>query len=167
MTEPLEIERKYLIHRVDPEVLPCTKMYAIEQTYLTAPEGITARVRRRCCQGREEFFYTEKERRTDVTCVEREEVIDRRQYETLLERRRTDSRTIEKTRCCIEHDGLIFEIDIYPFWKQIAVMEVELSSETQTFTLPPQITVIREVTGDKRLKNAVLARHIPTEEELL
>lgn len=167
MSEPLEIERKYLIRRPNPEKLPCTKTYTIEQTYLTAPEGVTARVRRRCSDGQEEFFYTEKERRTDVTCVEREKVIDRETYEQLLLRRRSDSRTIHKTRCILPHGGPTFEIDIYPFWEHIAVMEVELSSEAQGFTLPPRITVIREVSGERRLKNAALARRIPPEEELL
>ncbi|MBQ0038484.1 MAG: hypothetical protein KBS74_07435 [Clostridiales bacterium] len=167
MTEPLEIERKYLIRRPDPAVLAGTQTYTMEQTYLTAPEGITARVRRRFHDGQEEFFYTEKEHRTAVTCVEREKRVDRETYECLLTRRRSDSRTICKTRCCLMHEGLVFEIDIYPFWEQIAVMEVELSCEEQVFTLPPQITVIREVSGDKRLKNAALARCIPEEEDLL
>ena len=167
MTEPLEIERKYLIRRPDIAALPCTKIYAIEQTYLTAPEGITARVRRRCCGETEEFFYTEKERRTAVTCVERERSIDRAAYDALLERRRSDSRTICKTRCCLFHDGLTFEIDVYPFWEHLAVMEVELHSEEQRFSLPPQIEVIGEVTERRELKNAALARYVPNEEELL
>ena len=167
MTEPLEIERKYLIRRPDIAALPCTKIYTIEQTYLTAPEGITARVRRRCCGAVEEFFYTEKERRTAVTCVERETQIDREQYEALLTRRRSDSQTICKTRCCLPHDGLVFEIDIYPFWEHLAIMEVELSCEKQRFTLPRQITLLREVSEDRRLKNAALARRVPSEEELL
>ena len=46
-------------------------------------------------------------------------------------------------------------------------MEVELESEDQHYTLPEGITVIREVTSDRRLKNAALARHIPDEAELL
>lgn len=167
MTEPLEIERKYLIRRPDPAALPCTTIYTIEQTYLTAPEGITARVRRRCSGTQEEYFYTEKEFRTDRTCVEREKRIDRETYDALLTRRRADSQTICKTRCCLPYEGLVFEIDIYPFWEHIAVMEVELSDEDQAFTLPPQIEVIREVSGDRRLKNAALARCILSEAELL
>ena len=54
-----------------------------------------------------------------------------------------------------------FEIDIYPFWRDKAVMEIELSSEDEDFEIPHEIKVIKEVTGDKRYKNASLAIEIP------
>ena len=168
MNAPLEIERKYLIAYPDVEALRhrCSAVYEMEQTYLRAAPGVTARVRRRVGE-REEFFHTEKERLTDRTHVERERLITREEYEALLETRDENALTIRKTRCCLPHDDLIFEIDVYPFWKKIAVMEVELEREDQTFTLPEGITVLREVTEDRRMKNAALARHIPAEAELL
>ena len=46
-------------------------------------------------------------------------------------------------------------------------MEVELEREEQEFSLPEGITVIREVTEERWMKNAALARHIPDEAELL
>lgn len=168
MTEPLEIERKYLIHRpAAAELTGCSLWYEIEQTYLESPPEVTARVRRRVCDGREERFYTEKERRTDRTCVERERPIDAEEYARLLQRRRRDCRTIRKRRWCLPWEGLLFEIDLYPFWEHLAIMEVELSDEGQEVVLPPQIRVIREVSGDVRLKNVSLAQYIPTEAELL
>ena len=99
MSEPLEIERKYLIRRPDEEALRalCSSVYEIEQTYLRSQEGVTARVRRRVGE-REEFFHTEKERRSDRTCVERERQIDHAEYERLLLQRAEDALTIQKTR---------------------------------------------------------------------
>ncbi len=168
MKEPLEIERKYLILRPDEAQLRplCSAVYDMEQTYLKSREGVTARVRRRVGE-REEFFRTEKERCTDRTCVERERIIDRGEYERLLLQKADDALTICKRRYCLPYGGFTFEIDIYPFWQRFAVMEVELESEEQQFTLPAQITVVREVTDDRRMKNAALARHIPDETELL
>ena len=168
MSTPLEIERKYLIAYPDTEALRprCSAVYEMEQTYLRAAPGVTARVRRRVGE-REEFFHTEKERRSDRTCVERERLIDRAEYERLLLQRADDALTVCKRRYCLPYEGFTFEIDIYPFWQRVAVMEVELESEAQKFTLPPQITVVREVTDDYRMKNAALARHIPDEAELL
>ena len=168
MTEPLEIERKYLIAYPDGERLRplCSAVYEMEQTYLHAPPGVTARVRRRVGE-REEFFHTEKERVSDRTSVERERLISREEYEALLQTRDEKALMIAKTRYCLPHEGFTFEIDVYPFWKEIAVMEVELACEDQTFTMPEGITVIREVTNDRRMKNAALARHIPAEAELL
>ena len=168
MNAPLEIERKYLIAYPDVDALRprCSAVYEMEQTYLHAAPGVTARVRRRVGE-REEFFHTEKERITDRTHVERERTVTREEYETLLQTRDENALSVCKTRYCLPHDGLVFEIDVYPFWKTVAVMEVELEREDQTYTLPDGITVIREVTDDRRMKNAALARHIPSETELL
>lgn len=163
----LEIERRFLIAMPDLTMLTaaCERVYAMEQTYLKAEEGVTARVRHRVGV-REEFFYTEKEYRTNCTSEEREREIDKAEYAQLLERRDEALQTISKRRFCLPHDGLIFEIDVYPFWEKVAVMEVELTSEEQPFTFPEGITVLKEVTSDRRMKNVALARKIPKEEEL-
>ena len=146
MTEPLEIERKFLIEMPERAVLDrCPTRWEIWQTYLLAPPGISARVRRRVGET-EQFFHTEKLRRTDRTCVEREREITRAEYETLLRQQDPDRVTIHKERYCLPEGGLVFEIDVYPFWRRLAVMEVS---------------------GDWRLKNAALAGHVPPEEELL
>ena len=168
MTGPLEIERKYLIAYPDVAQLQplCSAVYEMEQTYLHAAPGVTARVRRRVGE-REQFFHTEKVRLSDRTAVEREREIGREEYERLLQTRDEKANTVRKTRYCLPYGGFLFEIDVYPFWKTVAVMEVELTSEEQVFSLPPQLTVIREVTDERRMKNAALARHIPNEAELL
>ena len=168
MSQPLEIERKYLIAYPDLEMLRprCSAVYEMEQIYLKARPGVTARVRRRVGE-REEFFHTEKERLTDRTHVERERIISREEYETLLLQRDEAAMTIRKMRYCLPCEAFLFEIDIYPFWQKVAIMEVELEREDQLFPMPEGITVIREVTHEKFMKNAALARHIPGEDELL
>ena len=168
MTQPLEIERKYLIVYPDTEALRrrCHPIYEMEQIYLHAAPGVTARVRRRVGE-KEEFFHTEKERITARTHVERERIITREEYDALLLQRDESAFPIAKTRYCLPHDGFTFEIDVYPFWKTVAIMEVELEGEEQQFTLPEGITVIREVTEEPWMKNAALARHIPDEADLL
>ena len=167
MTEPMEIERKFLIYMPEEALLQrCAVCWDIEQTYLLSPPGVSARVRRRTgpC---EQFFYTEKERISDRSCVERERELEAQEYETLLQRRDPGRVTLHKRRYVLPWQGLDFEIDVYPFWQRIAVLEVELEREEQAFALPPELTVLREVSGDRRLKNAALAGHVPPEEELL
>ena len=39
-------------------------------------------------------------------------------------------------------------------------MEIELTEENQAVELPPQIRVLREVTGDRRYTNSSLSREI-------
>ena len=57
----------------------------------------------------------------------------------------------------------LFEIDVYPFWTDRAIMEIELDSEEREVMLPPSIEVIKEVTGDGRYTNAAIAREVPAE----
>ena len=170
MSEHLEIERKYLIAMPDTRALraACSHVYEMEQTYLAAAPGVTARVRRRQEEGeRVEYFYTEKEFRTDRTCVERERTVTEEEYHRLLVRRREKGVTLRKTRWCVPYAGRVLEIDVYPFWEHTAVLEIELPDEGAPVSIPPQIRVLREVTADRRLKNAVLAQSIPDERELL
>lgn len=50
-----------------------------------------------------------------------------------------------------------FEIDIYPFWMDKAIMEIELSEPNEEIRFPEMINVIREVTEDDQYKNSSLA----------
>ena len=68
---------------------------------------------------------------------------------------------VEKTRWCIPCGSHVLEIDLYPFWSDQAVLEVELQNEEEEFLLPPELRVIREVTGDPRYLNSSLARELP------
>ena len=79
-------------------------------------------------------------------------------------RRRTADparRVIEKTRYLYPYEGQCFEIDVFPFWKDRALMELELECESQQINLPPAIEVIRDVTSDRRYTNSAIAREIP------
>ena len=70
---------------------------------------------------------------------------------------------VEKRRYYYPYAGLTFEIDVYLFWKRQCVMEVELEREDQAVSFPPDIEIIREVTGDKAYKNFALAAKVPEE----
>ena len=163
----IEIERKFLIRYPSKEVLyaiPSCDKSSIVQTYLESEPGITRRVRMRSyCDGTK-YYKTEKIRRTALTCDEFEGEITKNEYESLLESADKSHCPVEKERLLLKSGEHVFEIDIYPFWSDRAIMEVELSSEDETFTVPAGIEVIKEVSGDKRYKNAALAREIPNDE---
>ena len=163
----LEIERKFLIRYPSKEVfdtIPACDRSAIVQTYLESEPGVTRRVRmRRYCDGTK-YYKTEKIRRTSLTCDEFEGKISEKEYMGLLLTADKSRRPVEKERLLLKSGEHVFEIDIYPFWSDRAVMEVELSSEEETFTFPAGIEVIKEVSGDKRYKNAALAKEIPNDE---
>ena len=162
----VEIERKYLI-KYPQKLLDSVAeedISEIRQTYLLSETGVTSRVRMRSFCGSVQYTKTEKRRIDDVSCFEDEKEISPDQYLNELKYADPKRNTVEKRRCILRHDGHIFEIDVYPFWKDRAIMEIELSSDDEGYDIPSEIEIIREVTSDKRYKNANLAKEIPFDE---
>ena len=94
---------------------------------------------------------------------EDEHEISAAEYAELLKRADAGRKPVHKTRYCLDYMGQLFEIDVYPFWTDRAIMEIELDSEEREVMLPPSIEVIKEVTGDGRYTNAAIAREVPAE----
>ena len=89
---------------------------------------------------------------------EEEREISQEEYQTLLTQADPTKRVLHKTRYCLPYRGKLLEVDLYPFWQDQAVLEVELEQEDDLISIPPELTVLREVTGDAAYKNAVLAK---------
>ena len=158
---PFEIERKYLIEYPDVNLLaslPDCQSVEIIQTYLKTEDGSEKRVRLRSADGHRTYYCTIKKAVSDIKRVEIENQISQDEYLRLLTDADPDCRPIQKTRYCLTHQGQCFEIDIYPFWNDKAIMEIELRDENTAIHFPPQIKVIKEVTADKQYKNASLAK---------
>lgn len=159
--EPYEIERKFLIEYPDVsalEKLPNCQRVEIIQTYLTAPDGGESRVRQRGIDGNYIYFQTTKKKITELKRVEVERRLSKDEYLRLLMDADPACRPIRKTRYCLTFDNQYFEIDVYPFWKNKAILEIELADESAEIRFPAQIKVIGEVTDDDSYKNASLAR---------
>ena len=159
---PMEIERKYLISRPDGRALesrPNCEKVDIVQTYLRSEDPAEERrIRRRGSHGSYVYFMTRKRKAGGIRRVEIEERLSRREYIALLAEADPDYRPIRKERYCLSENGLYYEIDVYPEWKDKALMEVELHSEGQEIVFPEGIDVIREVTEDPAYSNHALAR---------
>ena len=67
-------------------------------------------------------------------------------------------RPIRKTRYCLTYDSQYFEIDLYPFWDDRAILEIELKEENEQIRFPKEIQILREVTDDESYKNSNLAK---------
>lgn len=159
--EPYEIERKFLIEYPDIATLEkradCQKVEII-QTYLKATEDEEIRVRQRGANGSYIYFKTIKKKVTDTIRVEVEERLSQAEYLRLLMDADTSMHQIRKTRYCLTYKSQYFEIDIYPFWKDRAIVEIELLSEQEQIQIPKFIKIIKEVTDDNSYKNVSLAR---------
>ena len=157
----LEIERKFLIEYPDTRLLsdtPGVHMSTITQTYLDPDTHPHARVRARTENGHTVYTHTVKTPVSAITRIEDEHEISFEEYQALLTHADKNSATIYKTRYNLPHEGFVFEIDIYPFWDHVAVMEIELPSEDKAFDIPDLIRVIREITDEKSFSNRSLAK---------
>ena len=166
MSKKPEIERKFLIAMPDEAMLaaiPGATCDELVQTYLVSEAGVTARVRRRTTAHGVVYTATQKRRITAVTAIEEEREVDEAEYRRLLTLADPALHPIEKRRYSIPYGALVAEIDVYPFWQGTAILEIELASEDAPCPLPPYLSVIREVTADKRYKNVSLARAVPAE----
>jgi len=155
-----EIERKFLIAYPDIGWLqsnPACRRVGIVQTYLRSDNGDEIRVRQKEENGQRTYYKTIKRRVSDIRRVEIEHCLSQDEYLTCLMEADPAKRQICKTRYCLTYEHQCFEIDIYPFWDDRAIMEIELSDEHAEIVFPKEIRIIREVTGDKAYKNAALA----------
>lgn len=162
-----EIEIKYLIAMPDPGFLraqPESAVWEIEQVYLTAEPGTTRRVRRVVENGQERFYRTFKRPVSDMASDEDEGLISRETYARYLTEADPNKKPILKTRYRIPYAGQVLEIDVYPFWTDRAVLEIELESESQKPVVPEWLKVLKDVTADYRYKNSQLAKQIPMDE---
>ena len=90
---------------------------------------------------------------------ETEKPISEKQYIQYLMEGDTSLHAVHKTKYRFAYDGTPFEIDVYPFCAERAVMRAALPVGQNTLAVPPQIEILREVTGDPAFKNRQLARH--------
>jgi len=162
----IETERKYLIRYPDPAVLaklPGVRILHVVQTYLTAAPEVAARVRRIEEDGSVRFIRTEKRRISALSAYEDEREITAAEYEAALSAADPERQPIRKTRYVIPHGTLFCEIDIFPFWADRAILEIELPDEAIAVILPDYVSLIREVSGDRRYSNRAMAKEIPQE----
>ena len=115
-------------------------------------------MRQRGINGNYIYFKTTRRKVSGLKRVEVEKRLSQSEYLSLLMEADTTRRQIRKTRYCLTYAGQYYEIDVYPFWDDKAIVEIELSREDAEIVFPEQIKVIKEVTEDESYKNASLAR---------
>lgn len=161
LNAPLEIERKFLIEYPDIEALrqmPDYRVAYMEQSYLQATEDFVGGRIRKITEGDSvRYVYTYKVRLTELTRREYERDITAEEYSDLLARKTPNTITIRKDRHVFRHKGLTYELDVYDFWRDKATLEAEVESEDTPIPIPPCVTLIKEVTYDRRYNNSRLA----------
>ena len=160
--DPLEAAKRYLIACPDLswlESLPNCRKVEMLQTWLLARAGNELRVRRRGENGNYIYYKTFKRRMADDVQIELEEPLSEEEYLDLLIEADPAKRALHWTRYCLTHEGQYFEIDVYPFWSDRAIVEIELREEDEEIRFPQELQVLREVTHDKNYQYPALAEY--------
>lgn len=169
MGKKLEKERKFLIKfptswsalsDIFDELVDIKR---ISQTYLKPEEGEQAARVRKTEEGltgdTETVYHFNRKKPVDTGVHEEEEhEITKPQYEKYLKSAHPDKVPVEKTRFVFKYKGQVFELDVFKGkLKGLAIMEIELEDMDDEVELPPFLSIVKEVTKDKRFTNFHLA----------
>jgi adenylate cyclase len=151
-TNNREIERKFLIKRLPPE-LRRARRYSILQGYLAAePDDRHVRLRKKERRAALTFKIVQR----DGVREEREIKLTPKQFATLWPA--TAGRRLQKLRYEMPWNRVVIEIDVYRGKnKGLMVAEVEFPSRAACRKFKPPAWFGREVTGVKRYSNISLA----------
>ena len=83
--------------------------------------------------------------------------VSREEYGDLLLEADPARRPLRRTRYSFTYEGRYFEVDVYPFWDDRALLQVELREKDETVCFPPELTLLEDVTGDESYQSAALA----------
>ena len=151
---------KYLISMPDCQLLE-KKYNALSmemmQTYLRPiVDNVERRIRQQKNGDEYLYFYTEKRIADDGTRWVTERPIPPKEYVSYLMEGDTSLHSVIKTKYRFTCQGRRMEIDVYPFSKEKAVLFI-YGRPLQAEDMPPEIEIIRNVSGDENYKNRRLA----------
>lgn len=158
---PYEIRRRFLIDRPDISMLekmPGCHRVEIEQVYLRSNPDEEIRLRRRRSESGEVYYLTRTRVSGGRRRLEAEGRLSEREYQQFLANADPDRNPIRKVRYCLTWEKQYYEIDLYPFWADRALLEVSLRYEKENVKIPEILRVQREVTGDADYEISSLAR---------
>ncbi len=158
--EPMVNKRKFLVEMPDIGLL-CEKCGALGidmmQTYLRVVQpGVERRIRQQENGEDYLYFYTEKHVTPDGAKWVTEQPISEKQYIRYLMEYDGELHSVRKKKYRFIFNDCRFELDVYPFSSDRAVLF--MYAPNADANLPPEITVLSEVTGDPAYKNRQLAR---------
>ena len=158
--EPMVRKRKFLVEMPDVNVLmerygavPLDMM----QTYLNVTQpDVERRIRQQENGDDYLYFYTEKHTRPDGERWATEKPISEKDYIRYLMQSDSALHSVRKTKYRFVYADLRFELDVYPFSEDKAILFMYAPAPDSP--MPPEIRVLREVTGETAYKNRQLAR---------
>ncbi|NBU47392.1 MAG: CYTH domain-containing protein [Flavobacteriales bacterium] len=131
---PIEIERKYLVHKHLLPKLEVFQYHSIIQGYLSSDPNLTIRIRLK----NNKAFLTFKGKTTGISRTEIEIPVDVSVADELISS--FELKTLVKKRYLIPFEEILIELDVFEGPLQgLILAEIELKSEGQEIVLPDWI----------------------------
>ena len=162
----IEIERKYIIRMPDIDKMRAFPEYSVSdilQIYIASESSVTHRVRARKSALGTVYTETKKVRIDKMSAHEQEREISQERFLLLSQSIKEGTVPINKVRHTFVFEGQLFEVDIYPEWKNTCILETELPSRESAVRFPDFIEILEEVTGNRAYSNAAMAKSFPAE----
>lgn len=160
---PAQLERKFLIEYVDEDGLAAYEPVEqnITQTYLKGrAKGTERRARKVVSNNAISYFYTEKRPISPIERIENERLLSQKEYLRKIEEVDPEFGSVSKRRFCFLYNGRYCTVDTYPTNANYAILDVQLSDKDETVDLPPEIHVIKEVTGDVNYQGHMISKSL-------
>lgn len=151
-------KKKYLVAM--PDCAALEKLYGavpaeMMQTYLVPVRQNTARRIRQQKNGSSYlYFYTEKRIAPDGTRWVTEKPISEKEYVSYLMEADVSLHSVIKQKYSFTYEKRRMELDVYPFSTDKAIL---FAYGADTGRLPPEIEILKDVTGQAEYKNRALA----------
>ena len=156
---PAEKKQKFLVCMPDVKKLQREHNAAelrMVQTYLMETESGVERRARRMQNGKDTwYFYSEKHHTEDSAGWVTERRISETEYERYLKQADPKLQPVEKVKYRFVYSDHRFELDIYPFSKDRAIL-FRYATDGRG-EIPSELNVLKEVTGEPEYKNKSLA----------
>ncbi|MGI5207209.1 hypothetical protein ACQEU6_37235 [Spirillospora sp. CA-108201] len=159
---PVEIERKFLLGAAPDWSHPAFRdadVIEYEQVYLKVDGADQVRIRRGVRDGRAAYRLARLHRLSDGVREVEERELGRAEYDRLRAGRDPGREIVAKVRRCFAWRGQLFELDDIsrPVSRACHLLELQVESLEQRFTLPDFLVIDREVTTEPAFSNAMIA----------
>ena len=154
---PLQIQRKYLVEKVDLEKIEKVKLVKLElEQYIIESGSIEYIYRKTGKDGEEKYtLITKIDTEINNERITTQRKISEEEYYLNLPK---EDMPIKKTRYCFEYQNEYFRLDI--FHNGLQMLEVETTSSNEDVSIPKFMKIKEEVTNNTDYRNASLYKKI-------
>lgn len=163
---PIDSYKKYLISmpnlkQLEKDFYCKISKIEITRTYLVKKDNCVERsVVKRGSDGEYAFYYMEKTHQDGFDEIKVERRIDEKEYNMLISRDSGRLKELTKTRYGFVWNNKYYELDVFDFWKDKAILKVQHTDRSKEDEFPGIFNVRMDITNDESYTNYSLAQNI-------